>query len=561
MKEVGFFLATSHDDDVASAPFLDIVRRMISQTGSTQGPMLGSQTRRLLAATSIPKTLAQVFDKHRTSLEPWIPELRQDAKPVEPPRGPEFRKRILAFLIDTARLIPAVFAVEDLHLADEETLEIFRELASAPPEDARRMLLIGSTWGDLPPGHGLTPLLSLFRSSGRILDVTLQGLKSIEVAELIRSMLQMDRSTVPLQKRIITECAGNPLFVEELMKLLIEEKAIQCETTRYRTTMERPEEFRFPASLAECYVRRLSHLSQEARRVLAVLATLRRPTDIDSLVSAGGFERHRIGETLVEGERKGFLRKQIEGDRVAYKLRHPAMREAVLSTSLAGSRSIYRGERGLREVLRMSGEFHAETSLELLYRRVLEAAAVLSGAERGFLMARDADGECRVAAIRRFDSEKLLGPAFRDWIEKARQVSGPHRTVVGGETAEPATSNPEGLGLRSTIFVPLVAGSENLGALCLDSSLAGAPFAEDDLRIVTELASQAAWAVRALLRTPAAPGEEPAAPSRSLENVELSYIRQVLAHTKGNLSQASRILDMPYVTLWRKVKKFHLVQK
>ncbi|MBI2920988.1 MAG: GAF domain-containing protein [Planctomycetes bacterium] len=533
---------------------------MVHQTLGVQGPTVGSQTRRLLAATAIPKTLTQLVDKHRASLARFVAEFRKDGAAGEAPKGPAFREQALAFLLDTARVIPVVYAIEDLHLADEDTLEIFRSLASAPPDPARRMILVGSTYGDLSPAHALTPLLASLRTGGRVRDLKLEGLKAIETAELIRSMLQMDRSTVPLVKRIIQECGGNPLFIEELMKLLIEEKAIYCETTRYRTMSEKPEEFRFPVSLAECYVRRLNHLPPDARRILSVLATMRRPVDLDALADSAGFERAGLGATLIEAERKGFLRKQIEEDRVTYKLRHPAMREAILSTSLQTGKTGYGGERGLREILEFNKGMLAETSLDALYHQVLDAAAVLAGAERGFLLTRS-EGESRVVAIRRFDADKLLGPAYRDLVDKAKQTSAPQRTVLGGESADPGRSNPEGLGLRSTMFVPLTSGEITLGALCLDNSLAGAPFSEDDLRLVTDFAGQAALAIRNLQRMPEDAKAAPAAPSRSLVSVELNYIRQVLEFTGGNLAQASRILEVPYVTLWRKVKKHHLIMK
>ena len=559
-KEVGFFLASSHDDDQTSSPFVDIIRRMAQQTLGASGPMVGSQTRRLLAATAIPKSLTQLIDKHRAGLAPYVPEFHKAGQPVEPPRGPAFVQKALAFFLDTARVIPVVYAVEDLHNADETTLEIFRLLALAPPDPARRMILIGSSYGDISPAHALSPLLAQLRQGGRVRDLRLVGLKAIETAELIRSMLQMDQSTIPLVKRILTECGGNPLFIEELMKLLIEEKIIYCETTRYRTMMQRPEEFRFPASLAECYVRRLAHVSSEARRALAVLATMRRPVDLTAIAEGAGFDRGRLGETLIEAERKGFVRKHIEEDRITYKLRHPAMREAILSTSLAGGKPTYHGERGLREILDINRNLFTERSLDALCHQILEGAAVLAGAERGFLMIR-ADGEDRVAAIRRFEADRLLGPACRDLLDRARQASTPQRTTSGGESAERTTSNPEGLGLRSTMFIPLAVGDQVLGSLCLDNSLAGAPFSEGDLQLAADFASQASLALAVLRRGPAGEKEGPAAPSRSLETVELSYIREVLMHTGGNLAQASRILHVPYVTLWRKVKKHRILVK
>ncbi|HKI80407.1 MAG TPA: sigma-54 dependent transcriptional regulator [Pseudodesulfovibrio sp.] len=51
---------------------------------------------------------------------------------------------------------------------------------------------------------------------------------------------------------------------------------------------------------------------------------------------------------------------------------------------------------------------------------------------------------------------------------------------------------------------------------------------------------------------------ETKAPLATLEDMEKSYIRKVLASSAGNKTQAARILGIDRVSLWRKIKRYHL---
>ncbi|EGB14386.1 two component, sigma54 specific, transcriptional regulator, Fis family [Pseudodesulfovibrio mercurii] len=51
---------------------------------------------------------------------------------------------------------------------------------------------------------------------------------------------------------------------------------------------------------------------------------------------------------------------------------------------------------------------------------------------------------------------------------------------------------------------------------------------------------------------------ETKAPLPTLEDMEKSYIKKVLASSAGNKTQAARILGIDRVSLWRKIKRYHL---
>jgi DNA-binding NtrC family response regulator len=63
-----------------------------------------------------------------------------------------------------------------------------------------------------------------------------------------------------------------------------------------------------------------------------------------------------------------------------------------------------------------------------------------------------------------------------------------------------------------------------------------------------------------LIKEPSPPAAEGAPELATLETVERLHIAHVLERTGGNVTQAARILDIDRVTLYNKIKKYHLRQ-
>src|SRR6185436_16559970 len=118
----------------------------------------------------------------------------------------------------TARLLrrlatsPIAIVLEDLHAADQGTLELLRFLA---PTLARARIAVVATWRD--PESQLTPSAALFaRIGGDAQTMPLARLSDAAVQELVaRAGHGPD-----VVRRILTTTEGNPLVVVESLRLL-----------------------------------------------------------------------------------------------------------------------------------------------------------------------------------------------------------------------------------------------------------------------------------------------------------------------------------------------------
>jgi class 3 adenylate cyclase/predicted ATPase len=141
--------------------------------------------------------------------------------PDAPPTGlaPEqLRERtlvaLLRHLLGAAAKGPACLVVEDLHWMDPSTLELLSRLVGAVREKSLLLVMTTRPEFDAPWLHGP--------------DVTVLGLERLrsgDIAAMVRNLLG-DRPAPPeLLRRIAAKTDGVPLFVEELLRSLLQEKA------------------------------------------------------------------------------------------------------------------------------------------------------------------------------------------------------------------------------------------------------------------------------------------------------------------------------------------------
>lgn len=113
--------------------------------------------------------------------------------------------QVLAFLQSSAR--PVVIVVEDIHWADEATLDWIKHLARRL--DGLGVLLI-ATYRDDEPAAPLKRLLGELAGSSAVQRILLQGLSTAAVATLAKGKA-IDAATLHRQT------AGNPFFVTEVL--------------------------------------------------------------------------------------------------------------------------------------------------------------------------------------------------------------------------------------------------------------------------------------------------------------------------------------------------------
>lgn len=159
---------------------------------------------------------------------------------------------------------PTVVILEDLHWADGDSLDLFERLVAEHNEGlfvlaSTRPTLLGDrpTWGE-PGGLGDTHD-----------PVRLEPLGHGEIDVLLAQLLA-PMGTPPdlLRRRVAERCDGNPFHVEELVKMLIDDRVIETSVEPWRFDAQRLRDAKVPTTLTGVLQARLDHLSAEEFSVL-----------------------------------------------------------------------------------------------------------------------------------------------------------------------------------------------------------------------------------------------------------------------------------------------------
>ena len=166
------------------------------------------------------------------------------------------------YLRGMAGQYPVLILLEDLHWADDSSLDALNHLALAL---AQAPVLIAAAarpalfdrrphWGEGQPFHTRLDLQPLSRWDSRRL-----------VAEILQKVAEVPQA---LRALIVAGAEGNPFFIEELVKMLVEDGVIVKGEEAWRVAAERLAGVRVPPTLTGVLQARVDRLPPEERTVL-----------------------------------------------------------------------------------------------------------------------------------------------------------------------------------------------------------------------------------------------------------------------------------------------------
>ncbi|HUG33349.1 MAG TPA: adenylate/guanylate cyclase domain-containing protein [Anaerolineales bacterium] len=221
------------------------------------------------------------------STSPHLQGILGDARQV---RDLAFHYAVQLFS-DIAQDHAIVFFLEDIHFADQGSLDFFDHLFESTPN--LPLLTIGLTRSSLfdhRPGWGTGPvqnvrldLLSLSEHDSRLL-----------VSEILKKVGQIPSVLIDM---IVTKAEGSPFYAEELIRVLLDKGVIMRGETEWQVRTDRLSELQVPATLTGLVQARLDSLNtgvletlQQASVVgrifwLPVVETMRNPESHRSAVT------------------------------------------------------------------------------------------------------------------------------------------------------------------------------------------------------------------------------------------------------------------------------------
>jgi len=189
-------------------------------------------------------------------------------------RAATFRA-VETFIEATASDAPLVLVFEDLHWADHTSIQLLEHLLGLMD---RAPLLIISVFRPRTE-HGCWRIREtaerLYRH--RHTDLWLDPLSAAESTALMANLLRVEGLPRQLEKRVLSHAEGNPFYVEEIIRSLIDGEAIVYDDASGRwQAVQEVEDIAIPDTLQGVLMARIDHLQEEARRVLQLASVIGR---------------------------------------------------------------------------------------------------------------------------------------------------------------------------------------------------------------------------------------------------------------------------------------------
>jgi predicted ATPase/class 3 adenylate cyclase len=206
------------------------------------------------------------------ALEPTLPAFLalldvavedQQWKLLDPPQR---RQRTLdavkRLLLRESQLQPMLLVIEDLHWIDSETQALLDSLIESLP--TARLLLLVNYRPEYQHGWGSKTYYSQLR---------IDPLPPESAGELLQALLGDDANLLPLKQLLIERTEGNPFFLEESVRTLVETNVLAGVRGSYHLT--RPiERTQVPATVQAVLAARIDRLPPEEKRLLQSAAVI-----------------------------------------------------------------------------------------------------------------------------------------------------------------------------------------------------------------------------------------------------------------------------------------------
>jgi class 3 adenylate cyclase/tetratricopeptide (TPR) repeat protein len=233
---------------------------------------------------------------------------------------------------------PAVLVFDDMHWSDAPSIELLRQLLSLT-EEIPLVLLFAFRNERQAPAWGIK-MAADSEFSHRYTEINLRPLSETESNELVDRLLENAELPARLRENILDKSAGNPFFIEEVVRTLIdtgvvvpEERSVNGALRRtWRTTGESAD-FAIPDNLQSLLSSRLDRLEEATRSTLQVASVIGRSfyRRVLQAVDEASTELDRHLGTLI---RMDMIREAARLPEIEYAFRNPLTQEAVYKTIL-----------------------------------------------------------------------------------------------------------------------------------------------------------------------------------------------------------------------------------
>ena len=326
----------AHTQTTSYAPFIQILKTVFQ---------LGAAAPQVVARTKLRAALRSLAEERYDQVLPVVAHLLDIELETgqlhissQDPRALQSQLVVaMRVLIDAlSAQKPLILAFEDIHWADAASIELLTVLMELT--DFLPLMILVVCRPDIEGGSWEFRFHAQRNYPHRITEIQLNALDREQAELMVRNLLKATELPEGLQGMILERSDGNPLFLEEIIRTLIEENVLRRERDSW-IAPKKMDRLKIPGILRGVIAARIDRLPKTAKIVLqnaSVVGRVFAYRAIQALTESDGeFDR-----SLAHLLRDGFIREQARLPEVEYLFKHVLTQEAAYSSILDDQRRV-----------------------------------------------------------------------------------------------------------------------------------------------------------------------------------------------------------------------------
>jgi class 3 adenylate cyclase len=259
---------------------LDLVRSCIGVAATADEPevraALGQRTKALFGeAWSDPYT----YLGHLLSIQ-LDPEVRSRVSALEFETVKRYVSSVIGVMRGLAATGPVILACEDLHWADASSVDVLQQLMPLANELPLFIVATSRLDRESEGWRLVSAVRDMFGDA--LIELRLDPLSGDDTRTLVANLLKVESLPQATRDHILEKSEGNPFFVEEVIRMLIDRGAIVRQSERWIATAQ-VSDVEIPATLQGLLLARIDRLPPESKRTLRVAAVIGRQFGVTML--------------------------------------------------------------------------------------------------------------------------------------------------------------------------------------------------------------------------------------------------------------------------------------
>ena len=263
------------------------------------------------------------------------------AKRVEGIEGEALEKLILknvrALLAKSSELIPVVIVMEDLQWADTTSLELLESLFRLT-QTCRVVFINVFRPGYWEGNDRKVETLPEWLPDVDFAEVSIKPLDKTSGEALVNNILQVKGLRASIKNQILERSGGNPFFMEEIVRSLMDEGAVLKTNSGFEVT-EKINHVVIPYSVNDVLMARIDRLEEKTRELIKVASVIGR-NFFDRILKEVADSIESIDERLAYLKGIQFIRDRTRMEELEYLFKHALAQEAAYESTLIQHRKV-----------------------------------------------------------------------------------------------------------------------------------------------------------------------------------------------------------------------------